>query len=72
MRRLFSLSVTVALLVVLVGCGANQSGVTSGGITVRDPWVRAAMMNIAGDQSGAMGDMGQYGQSGYPDGRHGG
>ncbi|WP_322815633.1 copper chaperone PCu(A)C [Chloroflexus sp.] len=58
MRRLFSLSVTVALLVVLVGCGANQSGVTSGGITVRDPWVRAAMMNVAGNQSGAMGDMG--------------
>ena len=58
MRRLFFLSVTAVLLVVLVGCGANQSGATSGGITVRDPWVRAAMMNMAGDQSGAMGNMG--------------
>ncbi|WP_448336451.1 copper chaperone PCu(A)C [Chloroflexus aurantiacus] len=58
MRRLFFLSVTAVLLVVLVGCGANQSGATSGGITVRDPWVRAAMMNMADDQSGAMGNMG--------------
>lgn len=58
MRRLFFLLVTAVLLVVLVGCGANQSGTTSGGITVRDPWVRAAMMNVAGDQSGAMGNMG--------------
>ncbi|MGQ9614668.1 copper chaperone PCu(A)C [Chloroflexus sp.] len=66
MRRLFSLSVTVALLVVLVGCGANQSGVTSGGITVRDPWVRAAMMNMAGDQSGAMGNMGNMDNQATP------
>lgn len=58
MRRLFFLSMTAALLLVLVGCGANQSGTTGGGITVRDPWVRAAMMNMAGDQSGAMGNMG--------------
>lgn len=58
MRRLFFLSVTAALLVVLVGCGANQSGTTSSGITVRDPWVRAAMMNTAGDLSGTMGHMG--------------
>lgn len=61
MRRLFFLSVTAALLVVLVGCGANQSGTTGSGITVRDPWVRAAMMNMADDQSGAMGDMGNMG-----------
>lgn len=66
MRRLFFLSVTAALLVVLVGCGANQSGTTGSGITVRDPWVRAAMMNMADDQSGAMGDMGNMDNQATP------
>ena len=66
MRRLFFLSVTAALLVVLVGCGANQSGTIGSGITVRDPWVRAAMMNMAEDQSGAMGDMGNMDNQATP------
>ncbi|MFN3374522.1 MAG: copper chaperone PCu(A)C [Chloroflexus sp.] len=64
MRRFFVL-LTVALMVIgLAGCGANQSGASqsgtqASGINVRDPWVRAAMMNMAGDQSGAMGNMQQ-------------
>jgi copper(I)-binding protein len=66
MKRFFMLLGTALLMVVLVGCGANQSAGQSGtaGITVRDPWVRAAMMNMAGDQSGAMGNMqGNMGQA---------
>jgi len=66
MRRFFTLLGVTLLMVLLVGCGANQSAGQSGtaGITVRDPWVRAAMMNMAGDQSGAMGNMqGNMGQA---------
>lgn len=66
MKRFFILLGTALLMVVLVGCGANQSAGQSGtaGITVRDPWVRAAMMNMAGDQSGAMGNtQGHMGQA---------
>ncbi|WP_322488508.1 copper chaperone PCu(A)C [Chloroflexus sp.] len=57
MRRLLVLLALAMMVVGLAGCGASQSGVQTGGITVRDPWVRAAMMNMAGDQSGAMGNM---------------
>ncbi|WP_028459248.1 copper chaperone PCu(A)C [Chloroflexus sp. Y-396-1] len=59
MRRFFILVGTALLMVVLIGCGANQSmgQSDSAGITVRDPWVRAAVMSMAGDQSGAMGNM---------------
>lgn len=66
MRRFFTLLGVTLLMVLLVGCGANQSTGQSAtaGITVRDPWVRAAMMNMAGDQSGAMGNMqGNMGQA---------
>lgn len=59
MRRLFVLLAVAMMVVGLAGCGASQSGTQTGGITVRDPWVRAAMMNMAGDQSGAMGNMQQ-------------
>ncbi|MCX7859450.1 MAG: copper chaperone PCu(A)C [Chloroflexus sp.] len=59
MRRLFALLAVTMMVVGLAGCGASQSGTQTGGITVRDPWVRAAMMNMAGDQSGAMGNMQQ-------------
>lgn len=59
MRRLFVLLAMAMMVVGLAGCGASQSGTQTGGITVRDPWVRAAMMNMAGDQSGAMGNMQQ-------------
>lgn len=59
MRRLFALLAVAMMVVGLAGCGASQSGTQTGGITVRDPWVRAAMMNMAGDQSGAMGNMQQ-------------
>ncbi|MEF3275130.1 MAG: copper chaperone PCu(A)C [Chloroflexus sp.] len=58
MRRVLVLMTAVMVILALAGCGANQATQT-GGITVRDPWVRAAMMNMAGDQSGAMGNMGQ-------------
>ncbi len=63
MRRLFAIVTATLLVVVLAACGAAQSGTQTGstsgtqtgGITVRDPWVRAAMMS--GDQPGAMGNM---------------
>ncbi|MGB9738207.1 MAG: hypothetical protein C0184_05750 [Chloroflexus aggregans] len=57
MRRLFAIVTATLLAVALAACGAGQSGTQTGGITVRDPWVRATMMNMAGDQSGAMGNM---------------
>lgn len=68
MRRFVALLMVALMVVGLVGCGANQSGTgqsatQTGGIVVRDPWVRAAMMNMAGDQSGAMGNMGNMQQS---------
>ncbi len=66
MQRFFILVGTALLMVVLIGCGANQSTgqSDSAGITVRDPWVRAAVMSMAGDQSGAMGNMqGNMGQA---------
>ncbi|WP_299758290.1 copper chaperone PCu(A)C [uncultured Chloroflexus sp.] len=59
MRRLLVLLAVAMMVVGLAGCGASQSGTQASGITVRDPWVRAAMMNMAGDQSGAMGNMQQ-------------
>ncbi|WP_298817386.1 copper chaperone PCu(A)C [uncultured Chloroflexus sp.] len=58
MRRIAIFITAAFVALALAGCGANQTTQT-GGITVRDPWVRAAMMNVAGDQSGAMGNMGQ-------------
>ncbi len=73
MRRFFMLLGVTLLMVVLASCGANQSTGQSGAtsIVVRDPWVRAAMMNMAGDQSGAMGDMGQATPMAGMEGDHG-
>jgi copper(I)-binding protein len=65
MRRLFTIVTATLLAVALAACGAaqTQSGTQTGGITVRDPWVRAAMMNMASEQSGAMGNMGNMQQT---------
>ncbi len=72
-RMIALMSVSVLIVLLMAGCGANQTATTgtTGGITVRDPWVRAAMMNMAGDQSGAMGGSGMSGMSGDQGHSHG-